>query len=193
MMERRYQRWLAVGLLIVFVLVIVSLVVVPLVSSALEYREQKNDLLFRLNRQRSIAARKDSAANALESIKQQFEELHYFSSEETEALVSAELQNIVKTAVTSAGGQLTSTQGLPSKMEAQFAQVAVKVRMTGSMETVANVLQNIEQAVPLLAVTQFDATPVRGLHNPVTNRPEPSPLMNVSFDVVSFMRNKSNE
>lgn len=192
-MEARYQRWLAVGLLISLILMVLLFVVVPLISTALDYREQKNDLLFRLQRQQAVAARKDSAAAALDNVKQQFEQQHYFSSDDTEALASAELQNIVKTAVINAGGQLTSTQGLPNKNDEHFVQVAIKVRMTGSMETVASVLQNLEQAVPVLVITQFDTTPVRGLHNPVTNKPEPSALLNVSFDVVSFMRSKGNE
>jgi general secretion pathway protein M len=194
MMERAdYQRWLALGLLVAVLLAMLLLVVAPLLSSALELHEQKSELLFRLQRQRAVVARQESVAQNLSELKQQFAQQGYFTSSDTEALASAELQNIIKTAVNNVGGQLTSTQSLPSKTDQNFIQISVKVRMTGSMETLAGVLQSIEHAVPLLIITQLDITPVRGLHNPVTNKPDPSAMLNVSFDVVSLMRNKSHD
>lgn len=184
----RYQRWLAVGLLLVVVLLFVLAVFMPLVSSGLAYYDEKNDLLFRLQRQQKIAARKDSVAQSLEEMKQQFETQGYFTTSDTEALASAELQNIVKTAVTDAGGQLTSTQGLPGKADNGFNRVAVRVRMTGSIETLRSVMHSIATAVPLLIVDQIDITPVRGIRNRSSNKIEPNAQLNVSFQVVSFMR-----
>ena len=184
----RYQRWLAVGLLLLVVALFVLAVLMPLIGSGLAYHEEKNDLLFRLQRQQKIAARKDSVAESLETIKQQFEEQNYFTNSDTEALASAELQNIVKTAVTEAGGQLTSTQGLPGKVENGFNRVAVRVRMTGGIETLRSVLHSIDTAVPLLIVDQIDITPVRGVRSRVTNKIESNAQLNVSFEVVSFMR-----
>lgn len=184
----RYRRWLAVGLLLLVLLVFVLAVLLPLLGSGLAYHEEKNDLLFRLQRQQKIAARKDSVAQSLESIKLQFAEQGYFSNRDTEALASAELQNIVKTAVTDAGGQLTSTQGLPGKIDNGFNRVAVRVRMTGNIETLRTVLHSIADAVPVLIVDQLDITPVRGARNRTSNKIEPNAQLNVSFQVVSFMR-----
>lgn len=184
----RYRRWLAVGLLLLVLLVFVLAVLLPLLGSGLAYHEEKNDLLFRLQRQQKIAARKDSVAQSLESIKLQFAEQGYFSNRDTEALASAELQNIVKTAVTDAGGQLTSTQGLPGKTDNGFNRVAVRVRMTGNIETLRTVLHSIADAVPVLIVDQLDITPVRGARNRTSNKIEPNAQLNVSFQVVSFMR-----
>lgn len=117
MNDARYQRWLALSLLGLVLFTVIFLVLLPLFSSWLDYREQKNDLLFRLQRQQAIVARRDSVAQNLESLNQQYQQQGYLSDSDTEALASAELQNIVKTAVTEAGGQLTSTQGLPGKAE----------------------------------------------------------------------------
>jgi general secretion pathway protein M len=182
-----YQRWLAVGLLFLLVLVFVLGVVTPLVSSGLAYHDEKTDLMFRLQRQQKIAARKDSVAQNLENIQRQFQEQGYFTHRDTEALASADLQNIVKTAVTDAGGQLTSTQGLPGRLEEGFNRVAVRVRMTGSMETLRTVLQSIARNVPVLVIDQIDITPVRGLRNR-GSKIDASSQLNVSFQVVSFMR-----
>lgn len=188
MIEGRSQRWLAVGLLLLVVAVVLFAIMLPWVSKSLAYHEEKSDLLFRLQRQQTIAGRESQVAEGLQLIKQQFEEQNYFSTSSTEALVSAELQNIVKTAVSDAGGQLTSTQGLPGKVSDGFLQVAVKVRMTGSMDALVGVLHSIETAVPLLIVDQLDINPVRGVRNRTTHKVEPSGQLNVSFQVVSFMR-----
>lgn len=188
MNDARKQRWLAVGLLLLVVSAVVFAVLLPLASAALSYRDEKNDLLFRLQRQQTIAGREAQVAQQLELIKQQFLEQGYFSSSSTEALASAELQNIVKTAVADAGGQLTSTQGLPGKSTDGFLRVAVKVRMTGSMEAMVGVLHSIETAVPLLIIDQLDINPVRGMRNRKTNKIEPSDQLNVGFQVVSFLR-----
>ena len=182
------QRWLAVGLLLLVVTVVVFAVLLPLVTTGLAYYEEKNDLLFRLQRQQTIAGRETQVKEQLDLIKQQFLEQGYFSTSSTEALASAELQNIVKTAVADAGGQLTSTQGLPGKLTDGFFRVAVKVRMTGTTEALVGVLHTIESAVPVLLVDQLDINPVRGVRNRKTNKIDPSDQLNVSFEVISFLR-----
>ncbi|MDT4292295.1 type II secretion system protein GspM [Methylomonas sp. MO1] len=192
MNDARYQRWLALSLLGLVLFSVIFLVLLPLFSSWLDYREQKNDLLFRLQRQQAIVARRDSVAQNLESLNQQYQQQGYLSDSDTEALASAELQNIVKTAVTEAGGQLTSTQGLPGKAEEDFVRVAVKVRMSGSIEALRAVLHSLDTNMPLLLVDQLDISPVRGARNRTTNKMDPSSQLNVSFEVISFMRAKTS-
>lgn len=191
MSENRFQRWLAVSLLLLVILAVVFGFLVPLIGTAIQNYDEKNDLLFRLQRQKTIAARESDVAESLAEVKQQFEDQGYFTTSETEALASAELQNIVKKAVSEAGGQLSSTQGLPGKLEDGFFRVAVRVRMTASMETLSSVLHSIETAVPVLIVEQIDASPVRGVRNRTTNKVESSLQLNVSFQVVSFMRGQA--
>lgn len=191
MSNLRTQRWLAVSLLLLVIASVVFVVILPLLNMGMTYHEEKNDLLFRLQRQQTIAGRQQQVAEALETLKQQFQEQGYFSTSSTEALVSAELQNIVKTAVSDAGGQLTSTQGLPGTQQNGFFRIAVKVRMTGTMEALVSVLNTIESAVPILVVDQLDINPVRGVRNTKTRQIEPSDQLNVSFQVVSFMRSQT--
>lgn len=186
-----WQRWLAVGLLVLVLIFVIFVLLVPLITRGLAYHEEKNDLMFRLQRQQSIAGRKDRVAEELEAVKQQFLQQNYFTTSTTEALASAELQNIVKTAVSDAGGQLTSTQGLPGTMTDGFFRIAVKVRMTASMDNLVSVLHTLETAVPVLIVDQLDVNPVRGRRNPKTGKLEPSDQLNVSFQVVSFMRGET--
>ena len=192
MTNSNYKRWLAVGLLAILVMTFVFLLVVPLINMGISYHEEKTDLIFRLQRQQKIVDRKDQVAENLAAIKAQASEQGYLSSRDTEALASADLQNIVKTAVTDAGGQLTSTQGLPGKLDNGFNLVAVRVRMTGSMDTLRSVLHTFNNTVPILIVDQIDITPIRGnRRGNVNNKLETNAELNMSFQVVSFMNGET--
>lgn len=185
-----YQRWLAVSLLVLLVGSLTSLIFVPLLNDWLDLHDQKNNLLFRLQRQQSIAARSDSVAQNLDNLRQQLEQQRYLSQSASEALASAELQNIIKTTVNDAGGQLTSTQGLPADTENDYLKITVKVRMTGTIETLRTVLHNLESNLPILLIQQLSITPMRGGRNRNTNALEASSQLNVSFDVVIFIQSK---
>jgi len=190
MNQEYYQRWLAVGLLAAVLALALVLVIIPLISYGLTYYDEKNDLMFRLQRQQKIVARKDTVAQNLETVKKQFVEQGFFSNRDTEALASADLQNIVKTAVTEAGGQLTSTQGLPGKTDNGFNRVSVRVRMSCTIDALRTVLAAFATTTPVLIVDQLDIAPVRGNrnNNRGANKIDPSAQLNVSFQVVSFMR-----
>jgi len=184
------QRWLAIGLLGLVFLSVLFLVIVPVVSIGLEYHEQEQELLFRLERTRQIVSRKDHVKESIAGIKNQFQKQNYFSTRETEALASADLQKIIKTAISQAGGQLTSTQVLPHNMENGFNQVTVKVRMSGDIEMLRSVLYEIEASEQIMIINQLDIRPVRGKRNRKTRKIEPSNKMNINFQVVGFMRKK---
>ena len=185
-----YQRWLALGLLVLVLLLVIFVVISPLVSTGLEYYEQKQELAFRLQRSINIVARKDSVAENVERIKQQYQQQNYFSTRDTEALTSADLQKFIKTAISKAGGQLTSTQVLPGRNEDGLNRVTVKVRMSGDIEALRSVLQDIESSMPVMIVDQIDIRPVRGKRNRKTRRIEPSNKLNINFQVAGFMREK---
>lgn len=181
------SRWLAILILIFVVLFVGIVLIAPLVGKALELNEEKNDLMFRLERYKRIVERKDAVIESTAKIKDDYNNLGYFSQQGTEALASADLQKFIKTAIAEADGQLTSTQVLPSKNDDGFVRIAVKVRMNGDMETLRSVLYRIESSVPLYAIDEIDIRPERGRRNRITRMIEPSNKMNVSFQVSSFM------
>lgn len=190
MNEISYQRWLALGLLALVLLIVIFVAIVPLVSTGLGYHEQKQELAFRLQRSKQIVARKDDVVENIDRIKQQYQSLNYFSTRDTVALASADLQKFIKSTISQAGGQLTSTQVLPSSSESGFNRVTVKVRMSGDIEDLRSVLYEIETSVPVMIVDQIDIRPVRGKRNRKTRKIEPSNKLNVNFQVTGFMRAK---
>ncbi len=189
--RQNLQRWLALGLLLVIFGIVVMVLIVPLVSQGLEYRQQKQALLFRLKKMQQIAANKERVAEQAARLQQQFDALHYFSQHQTKALASAELQKFVKNAIADAGGQLTSTQVMPARQNDGLTEIRVKVRMTGDIGVLQEVLHQIETSIPLKLIRQLEIRPLRGKRNRKTRKIEPSNQLNINFQVVAFMRQEN--
>lgn len=183
-----YHRWLAVGLLVLLLALVLFLAIVPLVSAGIANFSEMKEMNFRLQRYHQIASRKESINNSIEQLKRQYESQNLFSNHDTVALASADLQKFIKNAISTAGGQLTSTQVLPSRSENGLRQITVKVRMSGDMETLRSVLHEIETAKPVMIVNQMDIRPMRGRRNRMSRIIKASNQLNVSFDVLGFMR-----
>lgn len=182
------QRWLAVGLLVLVVLSILSIIVFPLISKGLELHDKKEDLAFTLKKYENILAGKNSIIGNIEDIKQQHEEQGYFNTQGTSALASAQMQEFIKQAIVQAGGQLSSTQVLPSANKDKFNLITISVRMTGNIEVLRSVLYKLETATPLIVIEQLDIRPMRSIRNRMTHQIEPSNGLNINFQAVSFMR-----
>ncbi|MDD5577915.1 MAG: type II secretion system protein GspM [Methylobacter sp.] len=182
------DKWLAVGLLIVVLLIVGMVIIAPIVTKGFELHEAKNTLVFKLQQYERILAKKDAVTESINKIKEQHEEQGYFNSKGTSALASAEMQEFIKKAIVDAGGQLNSTQALPVSTKDEFSRITVRVRMTGNSEVLRSVLYKIETSTPLIIVDQIDIRPMRGRRNRKTRQIEPSNELNVNFQAVSFMR-----
>ncbi len=192
MNDAKHQRWFAIGLLVFILFILVFVIIVPVLSASWDYHEQQQELNFRLQRAKQIVARKPAINAAVENIKQQYRQQNYFSKRDKEALASADLQKFIKSSISQAGGELTSTQVLPQSSDRGFKQLKVKVRMSGDIEVLRNVLHDIESSSQIMLVDQLDLRPVRGRRNRKTRKIEPSNKLNVNFQVAIFMR-ESNE
>lgn len=182
------ERWLAVGLLLTVMSFISFVIILPLINQGLALHEEKNNLSFRFEQYERILARKQSIIDEMETLKSQFVDQNYLSTQNTSALVSAELQEMIKQAIVEAGGQLSSTQGLPVVMKNNFQRVPINVRMTGNSEVLRAVLHKIETATPLVVVEQIDIRPMRGVRNKVTHQIDPSNELSINFQAISFMK-----
>jgi general secretion pathway protein M len=80
---------------------------------------------------------------------------NYYFEAKTPALAGAEVQRRVQQMVESAGGQVTSTQVLPSPADEQLPKVRVRTQIKGNTDALLDVLYQIEQARPFLFVDQL--------------------------------------
>jgi general secretion pathway protein M len=186
------QRWLAVSLLVLVLILIGLIVVVPIISKGLELYETKENLAFSLKKYEQILAGKNAIVGNIAAIKQQHEEQGYFNTQGTSALASAQMQEFIKQAIVQAGGQLSSTQVLPSvDNKEKFNRITVSVRMTGNIEVLRDVLYKLETATPLIVIEQLDIRPMRSVRNRITRQIEPSNGLNINFQAIGFMRAQS--
>lgn len=182
------DRFLAVGLLLAVIGFISFVIIMPLVNQGLALHEEKNALGFRFQQYERILSRKQSVIDEMENLKSQIADQNYLSTQNTTALASAELQEMIKQAINDAGGQLSSTQGLPVVTKNNFQRIPINVRMTGNSEVLRAVLHKIETAAPLVVIEQIDIRPMRGVRNKVTHQIDPSNELSVNFQAVSFMK-----
>jgi general secretion pathway protein M len=122
------------------------------------YDSQITDLEDRLNRLRRVAANSEQLQRRYEELKQQVATDVYFLRGPSEALASAELQGIAKQEVAASGGNILSTQILPTRQESGFTRVAIKVRMRGSLAGVVTAFYRFESGRPYLFL---DAVSIR--------------------------------
>ena len=181
-------RWLAVGLLLALISLIGFIIILPLVNQGLALYEEKNALGFRFEQYERILARKQSVIDEMEALKEKFADQNYLSTQNTSALASADLQEMIKQAIVEAGGQLSSTKGLPIVIKNNFQHIPINVRMTGNSEVLRAVLYKIETATPLVVVEQIDIRPMRGVRNKVTHKIDPSNELSINFQAISFMK-----
>ena len=182
------DRFLAVGLLLAVIGFISFVIVMPLVNQGLALHEEKNALGFRFEQYERILSRKQTVMEDIENLKSQIADQNYLSTQNTTALASAELQEMIKQTIVEAGGQLSSTQGLPVVTKNNFQRIPINVRMTGNSEVLRAVLHRLETATPLVVVEQIDIRPMRGVRNKVTHQIDPSNELSVNFQAVSFMK-----
>jgi general secretion pathway protein M len=182
------DRFLAVGLLLAVIGFISFVIIMPLINQGLALHEEKNALGFRFQQYERILSRKQSVIDEMENLKSQIAEQNYLSTQNTTALASAELQEMIKQAINDAGGQLSSTQGLPVVTKNNFQRIPINVRMTGNSEVLRAVLHKIETSAPLVVIEQIDIRPMRGVRNKVTHQIDPSNELSVNFQAVSFMK-----
>ena len=98
------------------------------------------------------------------------------------------MQEFIKQSIVQAGGQLSSTQVLPSAEKDEFERITVNVRMTGNIEVLRAVLYKLETSTPLIIIDQLDIRPMRSIRNQITRQIEPSNGLNINFQAISFMR-----
>jgi general secretion pathway protein M len=173
-------------------LLLVGGVVMPLISQVLQTHEQKMQQLFRLQRLHNSVARETAIADNWQTLQQQVAEQQLFNGRDTEAMASADMQTQLKAIVTDAGGQLTSTQGLPGRLDNGFMRIAVKVRLTCSVDALRDMLFRLNTASPLLMVDQLDVTPIHAVFDTHAKN-NPTTQLNVSLQVFSMMRGVSHE
>jgi general secretion pathway protein M len=181
----RLSRLLALAVLLFAIAVPYLAIVRPYLETLREGRESLADAVSLRDRYLSVAAAGAAVGGWKQTLSDESDGGTAYLQGASEALVSADLQNRVKTVVQGNGGVLNSTQILDATSEEGFRRVAVRVRMSGGSEALYKVLHALETERPFLFVDNIDinARSMRAREG----QAETIELM-VSFDLFGYMR-----
>ena len=181
------SRIVAVALLVAAIALPYRLIVAPL-------REDYQQLTDEVASRRDMLARYQRLADSREGLRQQLQTLREnpaaqagYLTGDSETLVAAELQNLVRTIVERGGGPLESTQILPPPTEGAFRRVTLRVRMSSDTDGLFRILYDLESMLPYLFLDGLDiVSRERRGGRPGTQAG--AAALSVSYDVFGYMR-----
>lgn len=165
------------------------LLIEPVRSTFSEYDQAMVTRQEVLARYQRLADSRDTLKTRLEDLEQQPASQEGYLTGESETLVAAELQNLVRTVVERNGGRLESTQILPVVPEAAFQRVTLRVRMSVDTEGLFRIFYDLESMLPYLFVDTLDI--VSRERRTLRRRPGGEMMsgsLSVSYDVFGYMR-----
>jgi len=175
---------LALGLLALVLVAAYAILVVPYTAYVASARDRVSALGDQLLRYRSLVSMEDTVREALGKIESDESAASDFLDATTPALASADLQQYIKTAVQEAGGNLVSTQALPSDEDAELVGATVKVGIRGNSNTLYTLLYTLEERQPIVRI---DNLQLRGLTRSgmVTNDGD---RLDIRFELTGYLR-----
>jgi hypothetical protein len=178
------SRALAVALAVVALVALVALVLVPVVLAHLHYNRATADSADRLMRYRRIAAQAPEYRKALDAIRAR-NGRRFFLQNTAANLAGAELQELVKGAIESNGGRITTSQNPPPRDDAGMKQIVANVQFFATTPVLAKILYTIETEQPYLVIDNLSVRPLNAFRG-FKPGPGQEPELNVQFDVVGW-------
>ena len=178
------QRALAVALAVVAIVIVLSLLLVPLVLLHRHYDDTIAGLNERLERYRRVAAQAPEYRKALEAMRER-DSRRFFLKNTAPNLAGAELQELVRSAIESNGGRITTSQNQAPRDEGRFRQITVSVQFFASTPSLQKILYAIESGPPYLLVENMTLRPLNAFRG-FKPAPGQEPEVNVQLDAAGY-------
>ena len=146
------SRALALAILVALAAGAYGFVAAPLLEDYSESLDAVARRGLELERYRRAAAELPQRQAELAALRQRRAAGAGFLGGGNEAVVAAELQNRLRGIVAASGGELKSTQVLPTEDEAGARRIAVRGELTGTLAAVQRIVYALESGTPLLFV-----------------------------------------
>lgn len=187
-LNNKQQRWLAVGLLLGTIISIGLLIFMPWYNSLTKTLDDIDEQVFRDKRYQRVIASREEVLTEIEQGRKEINSLGYFSAQTKPSLAAAELQKRLKEMVQNADGDISSTQVLPNKDQDGLLRITVKVKLTGDMEMLRNLLFEIDVEKPLMMIENLTIVPGPKKRNRKTRKREETGKVVVTLEVSSYIR-----
>ena len=175
------QRALAAGLFVLAIVVVLLAVLGPVIALHRHYDEAIAETADRLVRYRRVAAQAPALRTALDAM-QQRDARRFFLKNTATNLAGAELQELVKAAVESNGGRITTSQNTSPRDDGRFREIGVNVQFFATTPALQKILFVIETHQPYLIVENLTVRPLNAFRG-FKPAPGQEPELNVQLDV----------
>lgn len=158
----------------------------PMIIGYTETSQQIEEMRDQLARFERAAATRPVLAKQTKDFEAQQRSVGYFLSGTTDALAAASLQDRVHDLIITSGGTLDSVEPVPGVEEHRLMRITLHVQMTGTSETLFDVLYALEAGNPILFVDDLNIES----HNTAVGESdvgsEPADLA-VNFDLSGYL------
>ncbi len=178
------QRALAVAFLVVAILVALAVLVLPILLLHKHYDDTIAALTDRLERYRRVAAQAPEYRKALEAMRER-DGRRFFLKNTAPNLAGAELQELVRAAIESNGGRITTSQNQGPRDDGRFRQISVTVQFFASTPSLQKILYALEAGPPYLSVESMTLRPLNAFRG-FKPGPGQEPEVNVQLDVGGY-------
>ena len=144
------SRGIAAGLLLTIIAAVYLLLILPLQTDYADNRHELDLLTKQLAGYERIANSRNEIETLFKAVNPQDDVLGYYVQGSTRALASAELQAYARSIIEASMGRLVSTQPIVKGERESERTVRVNVRMSGSTDTLLQVLYRLSSGVPVL-------------------------------------------
>lgn len=178
------SRALALALLVAAVALVLGLLLAPVVLLHRHYDDAIELWTARLETYRRVAAQAPELRLALDAMRAK-DGRRFFLRNTATNLAGAELQELVKGAIESGGGRITTSQSPAPREDGAFRQVVASVQFFATVPNLQRILHAIETREPYLVVENITVRPTnafRGFKPAVGQDPE----VNVQLDVTAW-------
>jgi hypothetical protein len=178
------QRALAMAALVVAVALGIAVLLAPVVFLHRHYDDAIASLSDLLDRYRRVAAQAPEYRKALDAIRER-DARRFFLRNTAPNLAGAELQELVRAAIESNAGRITTSQNQGPRDEGRFRQIIVSVQFFATTPALQKILYAIETGPPYLVVENMTLRPLNAFRGfkPVAGQ---EPELNVQLDVAGF-------
>jgi general secretion pathway protein M len=175
------QRTLAIALLVVAVILVLVVVLGPILLLHRHYDTAIADLTDRLERYRRVAAQAPELRRALDVMKEK-DGRRFYLKNTAPNLASAELADLVRSAIENNGGRITTSQNPGPRDDGAFRQLTVNVQFFATTPNLVKVLNALDTQVPYLVVDNLSIRPLNAFRG-FKPAPGQEPENNVQLDV----------
>jgi hypothetical protein len=182
--ESKHKLYAAI-LLFIALLVLFFMVVLPMVALYSSTKEEVASLQHRLSQYQAISKKTSGLSNKLSKLEAFNEDQDYYFDDGKAALVSAELQGIIKDVLNAQGAKILSTQPVTSGSQDE-RQIKVSVHCRADVISLQNLIYELESHVPVLIIDKINIG--RGYRTTFRNQQSnTSDALDIRFDVSGFL------